>query len=76
MDLNTLRKNMRYLRRKHGFSQEFIGEKCGKKSYTTVQKWESGDAEPTLSTVLLLCELYGVSIDRMVYADIESVERS
>ena len=68
--LQILQKNLRYLRREHGYSQEFIGQICGGKHYTTVQKWETGDTEPTLSTVLLLCELYNVNIDDMINVDL------
>jgi len=68
--ITTLRKNLRYLRKKHGYSQEFIAEICGKKSYTTIQKWETSGAEPSVGIVMLLCNLYGVSINDMVYTDL------
>ena len=38
----TLAKNIRYLRKQKGFSQEDIAKKLGYKSYTTIQKWEMG----------------------------------
>ena len=69
-NLEVLQKNLRYLRKEHGYSQEFIGKICGGKHYTTIQKWESGDTEPSLSTVLLLCELYNVNIDDIVNVDL------
>jgi len=40
--------NLRFLRKSHGYSQEFIAEKLGYKSFTTVQKWESGVSEPSV----------------------------
>jgi repressor LexA len=66
-----LRKNLRYLRRKHGYTQDFIADICGKKSYTTIQKWETSGAEPNVGTVMLLCSLYGVEINDMLYTDLE-----
>ena len=74
MCVENLKKNLRYLRRKHGFSQPFIAAKCNKKSYTTIQKWESGDAEPSLKDVVLLSEMYGINIDDFVKADLENQE--
>ena len=68
--LQIFRKNLRYLRRKHGYSQDFIAEVCGKKSYTTIQKWETSGAEPDLGTTMLLCSLYNVSLNDIVYTDL------
>lgn len=68
--LQILRKDLRYLRKKHGYTQDFIADICGKKSYTTIQKWETSGAEPNIGTLMLLCNLYGVSINDMVYTDL------
>lgn len=75
MCVENLKKNLRYLRKKHGFGQPFIAEKLNKKSYTTIQKWESGDAEPSLKEVYILAEMYGVNIDDFVKIDIEAREQ-
>lgn len=71
MCIENLKKNLRYLRRKHGFGQPYIAEYCGKKSYTTIQKWEEGKAEPSFKDVYVLAELYGVNIDDFVKVDLE-----
>lgn len=68
--LYILRKNLRYLRKKHGYTQGFIADICQKKSYTTIQKWETSGAEPNIGTLMLLCNLYGVSINDMIYTDL------
>lgn len=68
--LQNLRKNLRFLRKKHGYTQDFIADICGKKSYTTIQKWETSGAEPSVGTVMLLCSLYGVNINDMIYTDL------
>jgi len=68
--LYFLRKNLRYLRKKHGYSQDFIADICGKKSYTTIQKWETSGAEPSVGLVMLLCNLYGVGINDILYKDL------
>lgn len=54
--------NIRTLRRGRGWSQEQLAEKLGYKSYTTIQKWESGVSQPPLSRVQQLAELFHVSV--------------
>lgn len=65
-------KNLRYLRLKKGLSQDYIAKYLGKKSFTTVQKWESGVSEPSLKDSYALADLFKVSIDDLVSMDIES----
>lgn len=67
----TLAKNIRYLRRKRNWSQEDLAEKLGKKSYTTIQKWESGVGDPTFKTLQDLARVFGVDIDSLANADLE-----
>lgn len=56
-------KNLRYLRKEAGHSQEFLADYLGYKNYTTIQKWESGNSEPPLNIVAKLSSLYDVSMD-------------
>lgn len=67
----TLAKNIRYLRKKRNWSQEDLADKLGKKSYTTIQKWESGVADPTFKTLQQLSYVFGVDIDALANGDIE-----
>mgnify|MGYP002516626452 CR=1 FL=1 len=62
--------NLKYLRLKFGYSQAYIAQYLNKKSFTTVQKWESGAADPPLGVVGKLAELYKVSIDDLYYSDL------
>ncbi len=62
--------NLKYLRLKFGYSQNYIAQYLHKKSFTTVQKWESGAAEPPLGVVGKLADLYGISIDELYYSDL------
>lgn len=55
--------NLRYLRKKFNLSQEDLANKLGYKSFTTIQKWESGVSEPSVSVVKQIAELFGVSMD-------------
>lgn len=73
-DLAVFRKNLRYLRRRNGFSQDFIAQFLHKKSYTTIQKWETGDSQPSIKECLALCRLFNVSIDDLINVDLEESE--
>lgn len=64
-------KNLRYLRKKAGHTQEFLADYLGYKNYTTIQKWESGSSEPPLNVVSKLAELYNVSMDELAHVDLE-----
>lgn len=66
-----LAKNLRYLRLKNGLSQNYIADRLGYKSYTTVQKWEMGISEPPLSVLSKLSALYNVDMDAMYSIDLE-----
>lgn len=67
-----LAKNLRYLRLKNGLSQNYIADRLGYKSYTTVQKWEMGISEPPLSVLSKLSALYNVDMDAMYSIDLET----
>lgn len=70
----SIAKNIRYLRHKKGWGQDLLAEKLGYKSYTTVQKWESGVSEPPLKTVHALSDLFNVDIDDLASTDLESYD--
>ena len=66
-----LAKNIRYLRKKMGLSQEDLAKKFGYKSYTTIQKWESGVSEPPFKQLTALSKLFKVDMDTLVNCDLE-----
>lgn len=70
-----LSNNIRYLRRKNNYSQEYIAEKLGYKSYTTIQKWEMGVSEPSIAKLRELADLFKVDINDMTTKNIEKSER-
>lgn len=67
-----LAKNLKYLRLKHGFSQDYISDKLGYKSYTTIQKWEMGTSEPSIFILKKLSTIYNIDMDTMYTIDLES----
>lgn len=66
-----LANNIRYLRKKYNLSQDFIAEQLGYKSYTTVQKWEMGISEPSISKLRALANIFNVDINDMTTRNIE-----
>jgi len=68
----SLSQNIRYLRKKHSWSQDALADKLGYKSYTTIQKWESGVSEPPLKVLHELANLFHVDINDLANADLES----
>lgn len=72
----ALADNIRYLRRKRGWSQDYLAERLGYKSYTTIQKWESGVSEPSLKKAHAIADLFGVDINDLAGPSIEEEETS
>ena len=66
--------NIRYLRKKRGWSQDYLAERLGYKSYTTIQKWESGVSEPPLKKAHAIANLFGVDINDLTGVNIEESE--
>lgn len=69
--MSILPKNIRYLRKKNEWSQEYVAEKLGYKSYTTIQKWEMGTSEPPLKKTRELADLFNVDIDDLTNKNLE-----
>ena len=68
-----LAQNIRYLRKSRNLSQEELSDKLGYKSYTTIQKWEMGASEPSISMLHTIADLFQVSINDIVYKNLEYV---
>lgn len=67
-----LPKNIRYLRKKNNLSQDDLAEKLGYKSYTTIQKWESGVSEPPFKALRMMADLFDCDVDDMANVNLES----
>ena len=67
----SLASNIRYLRKKQGWGQDTLAEKLGYKSYTTIQKWESGVSEPPLKIVHTIAALFNVDINDLTNCNLE-----
>lgn len=60
-----LSEKLKNLRKEANYSQEYIGEVCHV-SRQAVSRWEAEDAYPDLANLILLSNLYHVSIDYLV----------
>lgn len=65
-----LGENIRYLRIKMGYSQDYLAEQLGYKSYTTIQKWESGVSEPPIKKFKELAHILSVDINDLANKDL------
>lgn len=63
-----LSEKITYCRRKSGLSQEGLAEKLGV-SRQAVSKWETGEAQPELSKLKQLSDVFGVTADWLLSED-------
>ena len=66
-----LARNIRYLRKQNKMSQDQLAEKLGYKSYTTIQKWESGVSEPPLKILNAMTTIFDVDINDLTNKNLE-----
>jgi transcriptional regulator with XRE-family HTH domain len=70
----VLAKNIRHLRTKSQMTQSELSEKLGLQR-TMISAYEDGRSEPKLSTLSILCQLFQISLEELLYHDIESLGR-
>lgn len=64
-----------YCRKKAGLSQEVLAEKLGI-SRQAISKWETGDAVPEISKLLLLANVFGVTTDWLLSEEEPAEEKA
>lgn len=62
-------KNLQYLRKRDKITQEDLAEKLNV-SRQSVSKWETGEAYPETEKLLAICDLFNVSLDGLMRADL------
>lgn len=68
MNKNNLPNNLYELRRRHGLSQEEFAEKLYV-SRQAVSKWERGEAYPDTENLIVISEMFGVTIDDLLRSE-------
>ena len=66
-----LGRNIRYLRKKRGWTQEHLADLLGYSSYTSIQKWETSSSNPPVRVVQKLADLFGTDIGTLTLIDME-----
>lgn len=64
MNIETANRLLQY-RKKHSLSQEELAEKIGV-SRQAVSKWERAEASPDTDNLILLAQIYGVTLDELL----------
>ena len=70
MDKEKIGKNIAFQRNKLNLTQTALAEKLCISS-KTVSKWESGNGLPSIEFLPELSKLFGITIDELLYKDIE-----
>lgn len=66
--------NIRYFRKLRNLSQDEIAKRLGYKSFTTIQKWETGMAEPPVGKLYELSDILHVSIMDLLKDNLDAEE--
>jgi transcriptional regulator with XRE-family HTH domain len=66
-----LGKNIKYLRRKAGMTQEDLANQLSLQN-SAIGKWERGHNLPTVDTLIVLSGLFSVSTDELLSIDLEA----
>lgn len=66
--------NIRYFRKLRNLSQDEIAKRLGYKSFTTIQKWETGMAEPPVGKLYELADILHVSIMDLLKDNLDAEE--
>lgn len=69
-----LQKNIAYLRKLNGLTQEELSNKV-LVTRSSISKWESGTYEPEIDSLKRLSEIFSISIDELIFSDLEQHDR-
>ena len=67
----SFRDNLQYLRAQRNFTQERLAMLLGV-SRQAISKWESGKAYPEMDKLLMICDLFGCTLDDLVLGDVRT----
>lgn len=70
MDISN---QIKKFRQRDGYSQEFLAEKMFV-SRQTISNWENNKSYPDIHNLLMMCNLFNVSLDDLVKGDVEKLE--
>ncbi len=68
----NVNENIRFLRKKKGWTQEKFSKKIGIKR-SLVGAYEEGRSDPRLSNLLKMCEVFSISLDNILKKDVSNL---
>lgn len=71
MNKNNLSKNLYEIRRRNGLSQEEMAEKL-LVSRQAISKWERGEAYPDTENLIMISNMFGITLDDLVHSDLSA----
>ncbi len=63
--------NIHVLRRRAGFSVRELSEIMGFSTSHTIYRWQKGETLPSIDSLVVLSELFGVTINEIIAIDID-----
>ena len=67
----SFKENLQYLRGSRNMTQEQLAMLLGV-SRQAISKWESDKAYPEMDKLLMLCDMFGVTLDDLVMGDVRA----
>lgn len=71
----SVHQNLKRRRKEHRLTQEEVASKLGI-SRQSISKWENGNSYPDIDNLILLSELYGVSVDNLLHGNNINAKKS
>jgi transcriptional regulator with XRE-family HTH domain len=66
--------NLKLLRKRYHFSQERLAKKLNRTN-TTISNWEKGSNNPDFDSLIILRDIFNISIDTMLFRNIGEMSR-
>lgn len=66
---DKLSEKLRYLRNKHGFSQEYMASAMGKNDHTAYQRLETGRTDIKLEDFVKISKIFNVALEELLNID-------
>jgi transcriptional regulator with XRE-family HTH domain len=70
-----LSKRIKELRTEKGWSQETLAERAYV-SRQTISNWETEKSYPDVHSLLILCDVFGVSLDELIKGDVDTMKET
>lgn len=66
IDTKATGQNIKTMMKDRGFKIADIQEKCGFNTPQAVFKWMRGDAMPTIDNMVIIADMFGVTVDAII----------